>query len=118
MNPRQIHKTPIVWTNNLSQSIFAGDFRNIGVTIVGTGTVQVLSSKDTNEIDFTLSSTLTNSYVAVVIADETVANTYTTSLTVSAATKVGEVNQNYAGWICLSRSANTVDAFVTTTDNQ
>lgn len=122
MNPRDIKKVPIVWTSNKSQAIFCGDFRNIELTVVGTGSVSVLGSKDLNTAstppDFTSPSTIANSYAAVVIADETVANNYVTALAVTAETKVGEVNTNILTWICLTRTVDTVDAFVTLTDNQ
>jgi len=118
--PRMIVQEKITWTNNKSQPIFAGDFRNIGITIVGTGTLSVLGSKSRQQdpIDFTAASTLANSYATIVLADETVANTYATSLTVSGSTKIAEVNTNELGWICLSRSGSGVDAFVTMTDNR
>lgn len=121
-NPRDVKKIAITWTSNKSQAIKTDDFRNIEITAVGTGTIQVLASKDKNPADtppdFTSPSTISNSYAAVVIADETVANTYSTSLTVSSSTKIGEVNTNLVTFICLTRSVDTVDAFVTITDNQ
>lgn len=121
MNPRDIKKYPIVWTNNLSQPIFVGDFRDIDLTIVGTGNVVVLGSAERNDDDappdFSSPSTITNSYAAMVVADLTTVNTYTTALAVAGATKIGEVNTNLLTWICLSRSTGTVDAFVTATDN-
>ncbi len=118
--PRMIVQEKINWTDNLSQPIFAGDFRNIGITLVGTGSISVLGSKSRQQdpIDFSQPSTLSNSYAIVIIADETIANTYTNSLSVVGSTKIGEVNTNELGWICLSRSADTVDAFVTMTDNR
>ena len=121
MNPRDVKKIPITWTNvggtDYSQAIMVADFRDIDLTIVGTGTVTVLGSADKEAIDFTASSTITNSYAAVVIADLTAANTYATSLSVAGATKIGEVNTNLLGFICLTRSVDTVDAFITTCDN-
>lgn len=116
-NSRKIKQYPITWTNDLSQPIFCGDFRNIGITIVGTGDIQVLGTKDINKVDFSASSTLSNSFAAIVIADETVANTYSTTISVSASTKLAEVNTNDLQYICLSRSGSGVDAFVSLTDN-
>jgi uncharacterized protein YcsI (UPF0317 family) len=116
--PRDIKKIPLTWTDNKSQAIFAGDFRNIGVTMVGTGSIGVLGSKDLNAPDFTDPSTISNSYVNIVLADETVASTYNTSLSVSNSTKLAEVNSNLITFICVTRSADTVDAFLTVTTNQ
>lgn len=127
MTPREVRKYPIIWTNNLSQPILARDFRDIGITIIGTGDVQVLGSLEApqdstygspTEVDFSVASALGNSYAAVVIADLTVPNTYVTTLSVAGATKLGEVNTNLLTWICLSRSIDTVDALVTVCDNQ
>ena len=107
-NPRDIKKIPITWTGNLSQAIKADDFRNIGLTIVGTGDVPV---------DFSVASTISNAFAALILADET-STTYSTTLSVSGSTKLAEVNTNLATFICVSRSADTVDAYITVTDNQ
>lgn len=117
MNPRDIKTYPIVWTSNKSQAIPVADFRDIDITIVGTGTVAVLGSAKKDIVDFVASSTITNPYAAMVIADLTTPNTYATSLAVTAATKIGEVNTNLLCWICLTRTVDTVDAFVTICDN-
>lgn len=122
-NPRDTKKIPITWTSDFSQVIKANDFRNIGLTIVGTGDIQVLASKEKNPadepVDFTAPSTIDNAYAAIVIADETLATgSYSTSITVSGSTKLAEINTNLATFICLSRSADTVDAYITVTDNQ
>lgn len=122
--PREIHKYPIVWTNDLSQPIPVSDFRNIGLTIAGIGSVSVLGSKDktVEPIDFASSSTLANSYATIAIYDETVTtNNWVTSLTVNNATKLAEIDTNLLTWICLSRTTasidNPVDAFITVADN-
>lgn len=117
MNPRDIKKQDIQWTSNKSQPIFVADFRDIVITAVGTGTIQVLATADKEIVDFTIASTIDNSYANVVIADLTVPNTYSTSLVVSTSTKLGEINTNLVGWICLTRTAGSVDAFVTYCDN-
>jgi len=121
MNPRDIKKYPITWTGNRSQPIFVGDFRDIDLTIVGTGTATVLGSADkalSNDApDFTIASTISNSYATMVIADLTTPSTYATSLIVANATKIGEVNTNLLMWVCITRSANTLDAFITVCDN-
>lgn len=121
MNPRDIKEIPITWTANKSQPIKVADFRDIGLTLAGTGILTVLGSKQKNPADtppdFTVSSTISNSFVAVVIADETVANTYATTIAVSGSTKLAEVNTNLLTWVCIQRSVDTVDAFLTTCDN-
>lgn len=118
--PRQKHKYAIVWTNDKSQPIPVTDFRDIVLTIVGTGTAGVLGSADydpTKAIDFTVASTIGNSYANIVIADLGVANAYATTLIAAGSTKIGEVNTNLLTWICITRSANTLDGFVTVCDN-
>ena len=117
MNPRDIKQYPIVWTDNKSQPIFVGDFRNVVITLVGTGTVSVQGTADKDVVDFTSASTLSNSYATMVIADMTAASTYATSITVSSSTKLGEVNTNLVTYVSLTRSADTVDCFVTLSDN-
>lgn len=117
MNPRQIKKYPLIWTNNKSQAIFVGDFRDIDLTIVGTGTAGVLGSASKDIVDFTASSTIDNAYANIVIADLTTPNTYATTLAVTSATKIGEINTNILGWICVTRDANTLDGYITICDN-
>lgn len=122
-NPRDTKKIPIEWDGDYSQPIKVSDYRDIGVTAVGTGTLQVLGTKEKylandNSVDFQATSTITNSFAPIVIADETVANSYVTSLSLSSQTKLAEVNTNLLTFICLLRSSDTVDAFVTATTNQ
>lgn len=120
-NSRIVKETPITWTTvggtDYSQPIAVADYRDVGITLVGTGTITVLGTKQWNTSgsapDFTSPSTITNSYAAIVIADETTPNTYATTIAVAGATKLAEVNSNLVTWICLTRSINTVDAFVT-----
>ncbi len=126
MNPRDVKKIPIKWTTvggtDYSQVIKADDFRNIGITAVGTGVITALCSKEKNPADtppdFTATSTITNPYAAILIADETVAGAFATTLTVAGNTKLGEINSNLVTFVCLTRSINTVDAFITVCDNQ
>ena len=117
MNPRDIKQIPITWTSDKSQPIFVGDFRDVVLTIVGTGTATVLASADKEVVDFTIASTIDNSFATMVIADMTTASTYATSLAVAGTTKLGEVNTNLLTWICVTRSAGTLDAFITICDN-
>lgn len=127
--PRVTHKFPIVWDqNNLSQPIFVADFRHVEITAVGTGNIQILASKDfgsdpgnplATPPDFSLPSTINNSYAAVEIYDETVATgNFTLTLTVAGSTKIGELEANFDGWICVSRDNPAVDAFITVADNK
>lgn len=120
MTPREIRKIPITWTADKSQAIFVADFRNIVLTIVGTGTATVLGSveKTTEPVDFGSPSVLGNTYAEIVIADLTVAGAYATTLIVAGATKLGEVNTNLLTWIQITRSAGTLDAFITVCDNE
>lgn len=124
--PRQIYEIPIIWTNNQSQPILVSNFRNIGLTAVGTGSISVLASKSapaggqtgSKEIDFTQPSTIDNSYAQVAIYDETViTSNWVLALVVSGSTKLGEIDTNELTWICLTRTADTVDATVTVADN-
>lgn len=124
--PRQIYEIAIKWNDNKSQPILVSDFRNIGITAVGTGSISVLASKSapaggstgTKEIDFTIPSTLNNSYAQVAIYDETVVtNNWVLALAV-AGTKLAEVDTNELSWICITRDADTVDVSVTVTTNQ
>lgn len=124
--PRQIFEIEIKWTNNQSQPILVSNFRNVGLTVVGTGSVSVLASKSapsggidgTKEIDFTQPSTIQNSYAQVAIYDETViTNNWVLSLVVAGETKLGELDINELSWICLIRDTDTVDASVTVSDN-
>lgn len=123
-NPRDVKQIPITWTSNKSQPILVSDFRDVVLTIVGTGTATVLGSalvpktSTATPVDFTASSTITNPYATMVIADLTTPSTYATSLAVTGATKMGEVNTNLLTYICVTRSVNTLDAFITVCDNQ
>lgn len=125
--PRQIQEISITWTDNKSQPILVSDFRNVGLTVVGTGNVSVLASKakpvggqfGDGTIDFTIPSTIDNSYATVAIYDETVlTNNWVTSLVVAGSTKIAEIDINELTWICLVRNGSGVDAFVTVSDNQ
>lgn len=127
MNPRDVKQlNKIVWTPHggstyISQPIKVADFRDIGLTLVGTGTITVLGTKQKNASDtppdFTASSTIDNAFAAIVIADETTPNTYATSIAVSSSTKLAEVNTNLMTYIALTRSVGTVDAYLTVCDN-
>lgn len=125
--PRQIIEIKIEWIDNKSQPILVSNYRNVGFTAVGTGSISVLGSKSkpfggasgSETIDFTAPSTITNSYAQVAIYDETVTtNNWVTAITVAGSTKLAEVDINELSWICLTRTVDTVDATVTCSDNQ
>ena len=87
--------------------------------MVGTGNIIVNASADNeNLINFTDPSTIGNSFAPIVLADLTEANTYSTNPAVTAATKILEVNTNLITWISITRSVDTVSAFVTLCDNE
>jgi len=119
MSERNTKQYPITWTADVSQVIQVSDFRNIVITMVGTGNITVNGSADKEAvIDFTAASTISNSFAPIVLADLTVASTYTTNPAVSAATKILEINTNLLTSISITRSAGTVDAIVTICDNE
>lgn len=100
---------------------FAADFRNQVLTVVGTGTVIVYGSTQKDPPDFTVASTITNSYAPIVLADYSIQNTYyngAAGVTVAGATKIVELNTNVLTWVAIHRSAGTVDVKLTETDNQ
>ena len=116
---RNVEKQKIEWNGNVSQAIQVADYINVGITAVGTGDITVLASKDKELVDFSLPSTIDNSYAQVVIFDETVVSSpFVTGLTVSSSTKIGEIDTNLITWIQVVRSAGSADAFVTYSTNQ
>lgn len=112
-------KTPIQWTNNKSQPILTSDYRNIGITAVGTGEITAIATKDTNLPDFGSASTINNPYCEVVIYDETLTTgSFVNPLVLDNETKVAEIETNLLTWVVLERNVDTVDAFVTVVNNQ
>lgn len=114
INPNAEGSTP-------GNAFSAKDFRNILLTLQGTGNVIVYGSIQNNPPDFSIASTITNSYVALMLADYSIANTVyngATGATVAAgATRTVEVNTNVITWFAIHRSADTVDVISTVTDN-
>ena len=105
----------------LNTAVFSADYRDILLTAVGTGTVVVYGSCQKDPPDFTSASTITNSYVPIVLADYALVNTYyagTAGITVAGATKIVELNTNLLTWVAFHRSVNTVDILLTETDAQ
>lgn len=106
---------------NQNSIAFAGDYRNQVLTISGTGTVVVYGSCQKDPVDFTQPSTISNSYVAITLADYSLVQTYyagSTGVTVIASTVVVELNTNLLTWIGINRSGGNVDVKFTETDNQ
>lgn len=100
---------------------FGGDYRNQVLTVVGIGTVIVYGSVQKDPPDFTLPSTIGNSYAPIVLADYSIQNTYyngASGVVVAGATKIVELNTNLLSWVAIHRSANTVNVKLTETDNQ
>src|ERR1035437_3630373 len=99
---------------------FAGDYRNQLITIVGTGNVLIYASAQRLPPDFTLPSTIDNSYTTVMSADYQAVGTYYTGaagVAVSSSTKIVEINTNLLTWIGIHRSAEGVDVKITEGDN-
>jgi hypothetical protein len=101
---------------------FGGDFRDLVLTVVGTGTVKVYGSAQQLPPDFTLPSTISNSYTPIALADYSLAtNTIlagSAGVTVAGATKLVECNTNLLTWIAIERSADTVQVLLTETNAQ
>ena len=98
---------------------FSGDFRDLLLTVVGTGTVIVYGSTQLNPPDFTAASTITNSYVPITLADYSIADTKydgATGAVVASATMICELDTNLLTWIAIHRSADTVDVLLTETN--
>ncbi len=100
---------------------FAGGERNIILTVVGTGTITVNGSVQELPPDFASPSTLSNSYTPIALADYSLATSPilagSAGVTVAGATKIVELNTNLITWFSIERSIDTVEVFVTVTDN-
>jgi len=105
-----------------TQNAFAAsDFRDILITAVGTGTVIVYGSTQKTPPDFSAASSITNSYVAITLADYSIANTYyngASGVAVTGSTKIVELNTNLLTWVAFHRSVDTVDVLLTITNAQ
>ncbi len=98
---------------------FVVDFRNQVIGATGTGVVTVYGSMQKEPPDFTQPSTIDNQYAVIVLADYSLATSqYVTSLVVSSATKIAELNTNLLSWIAIHRSVDTVDVKLLEGDNQ
>lgn len=106
---------------NIPGNAFAAkDFRNILITLVGTGTVKFHGSIQNLPPDFTAGSSIFNSHAPIMAADYSLPNTYwagATGVIVSNETKIVELNTNVLAWFGIERSDDTVDVIVTVTDN-
>lgn len=103
------------------ENAFAVPERNVVLTVVGTGNVVVYGSAQELPPDFSVASTITNSYVPIMLADYTTPSTYYAGgagVTVAGTTAIVELNTNMITWIGIERSANTVEVLVTVTDNE
>lgn len=109
--------------SNETAIAFAADFRDVLLTVVGTGNVIVYGSTQKDPPDFTIPSTITNSYAAIRLNDYTTigAGSFldgTTGITVAGATAIVELDTNLLTWCAIHRSANTVDVKMTITNAQ
>lgn len=103
-----------------TNAFFGADFRNVLLTVVGTGTVFVLGSEQRLPPDFSVGSTIQNTWAPIVTADYSVQNTYydgTTGVIVAGETKIVELNTNMVTWFAIFRSVDTVDVLATVTNN-
>ncbi len=104
--------------NQPGNAFNAKDFRNIMITIVGTGEVTVFGSIQQLPPDFSDTQTITNTYAAIVLADYSLQNTYYDGVvTVSGETKIVELNTNGLTWFGILRDNEDVQIIVTVTDN-
>lgn len=118
---KYIDQNEIVFTGGFSQPFFVGDQMTVLLTVVGTGNIVVHGSGQEFPPDFTTSSTITNSYVPVVLADYSIFNTYYNGgagVTVAGSTAIVELNTNLLTWISLERVVGTPDVLLTITNNQ
>lgn len=130
MFERVITAIPVEWeiANPLqSKAIGVANYRDVDMTVIGSGTVNVLASKNAVKgpespgikvTDFNAASVLGNSYGPIVIADESVPNTYSTAITVANSTKLCEINTNLVTYICIQRDSADVDVEITVCTNQ
>ncbi len=98
----------------------AKDFRDLLVSLVGTGTLTFFGTIQNNPPDFNAPSTILNSWANIMSADYTTPGLYYAGgagVAVSGGTKIVELNTNLLTWIGIKRSVDTVDALITVTDN-
>ncbi len=102
---------------------FGGDFRDIVMTLVGTGTVIVYGSAQRLPPNFAAASTISNSYAPIALVDYSLEGSTAfipgaTGGTVANETKLFELDTNLLTWIAVKRSVNTVDVLLTETNAQ
>jgi hypothetical protein len=110
-------------TGQILQNAYnCSDLRDLLLTIVGTGTVNVYGSCQELPPDFSAASIITNSYVPITLADYSLADVkYSGGLgaTVAASTKIVELDTNILTWIAIKRGAqDTCDVLLTLTNAQ
>jgi hypothetical protein len=100
---------------------YAANWRDILITLVGTGNVKVLGSIQELPPDFSAPSTITNSYAEITLADYAIPATFyagNAGVTVAGATALVEVDTNLLTWIAIVRDVDTVDVLLTITNAQ
>lgn len=107
----------------LQTACAVGDWRDLLLTVSGTGTVKLYGSAQELPPDFTAPSTITNSYVPISLVDYSLVGAVAyypgaTGAIVAGATMLVEADTNLLTWIGIHRSANTVDVKLTRTNAQ
>ncbi len=98
----------------------AKDFRDLMAALVGTGVVHFHGTIQETPPDFNAASVIGNIHAEIVTADYSIQNTYydgVTGVTVTASTKIVELNTNLLTWFGIERSVDTVDVILTVSDN-
>lgn len=109
--------------NNETAIAFSADFRDIVLTVGGTGTVIVYGSAQKSPPDFTIGPSITNSYVPIALVDYSLVGSGAyypgaTGAVVAGTAMIVECDTNLLTWIGIHRSAPTVDVLLTITNAQ
>lgn len=96
----------------------ARNFRDIVLTLVGTGNVKAYGSAQKLPPDFSQTSTLANSWTPISLVDYSLVGTGAffagaTGVSVSNATKLAELDTNGLTWFAIKRSVDTVEVLAT-----
>lgn len=101
-------------------AFFAGDWINVLLSVVGTGSVILYGSTQKNIVKFSAPSESLNMYAPIVLADYSTSQVYydgATGVTVSDQTKIVEANTNLLTWVAIKRTG-TPDVILTVTNIQ
>lgn len=108
---------------NLQNAFWSGDFQNIVLTIVGTGTIVAYGSTQLSPPDFSAPVTIDNSFTPISLVEYALTGTNAyhdgaTGVTVSGSASLSEFDTNLITWMSVHRSGNTVDVKLTLTNTQ